>query len=243
MCVVYNVFRFVSPTPDSHRTRLAVLDRFKAAVTAVWPGCRVDTFGSFATGLYLPTSDLDLVIFGRWPTVPFQSLKNILLPLAAHNSIEIIDSAVVPIVRYDDSVTGVKVDISFNNVSGTQSAEVIKAFKLQFPELAPLISVLKQFLVERDLATVYTGEDTILHAVVICLLTASGGLSSYSLTLMVVSFLQLHARPATANLGVLLLEFLELYGRNFNYDSLTISVRDVGLFLAAKAAPISRNVR
>ena len=60
---------------------------------------------------------------------------------------------------------------------------------------------------------------------------------------MVVSFLQLHARPATANLGVLLLEFLELYGRNFNYDSLTISVRDVGLFLAAKAAPISRNVR
>ena len=46
---------------------------------------------------------------------------------------------------------------------------------------------------------------------------------------MVVSFLQLHARPATANLGVLLLEFLELYGRNFNYDSLTISVRDVGL--------------
>ena len=167
--VVYNVFRFVSPTPDSHCTRLAVLDRFKAAVTAVWPGCRVDTFGSFATGLYLPTSDLDLVIFGRWPTIPFQSLKNILLPLAAHNSIEIIDSAVVPIVRYDDSVTGVKVDISFNNVSGTQSAEVIKAFKLQFPELAPLISVLKQFLVERDLATVYTGEDTILHAVVICL--------------------------------------------------------------------------
>ena len=73
--VVYNVFRFVSPTPDSHRTRLAVLDRFKAAVTAVWPGCRVDTFGSFATGLYLPTSDLDLVIFGRWPTLPFQSLK------------------------------------------------------------------------------------------------------------------------------------------------------------------------
>ena len=167
--VVYNVFRFMSPTPDSHRTRLAVLERFKAAVTAVWPGCRVDTFGSFATGLYLPTSDLDLVIFGRWPTLPFQSLKNILLPLAAHNSIEIIDSAVVPIVRYDDSVTGVKVDISFNNVSGTQSAEVIKAFKLQFPELAPLISVLKQFLVERDLATVYTGEDTILHAVVICL--------------------------------------------------------------------------
>ena len=44
--VVYNVFRFVSPTPDSHRTRLAVLGRFKAAVTAVWPGCRVDTFGN-----------------------------------------------------------------------------------------------------------------------------------------------------------------------------------------------------
>ena len=46
------------------------------------------------------------------------------------------------------------------------------------------------------------------------------------------SFLQLHPREDAAkhnaNLGVLLLEFFELYGRNFNYNENAIRVRDGG---------------
>ena len=69
----------------------------------------------------------------------------------------------------------------------------------QLPALRPLVLVLKQLLVSRDLATVFTG-----------------GLSSHCLTMMVVSFLQLHPRTqgTSLNLGVLLLEFLNLYGRS-----------------------------
>ena len=66
--------------------------------------------------------------------------------------------------------------------------------------------VVKAFLVQRGLHEVF-----------------SGGLSSYSVICMVVSFLQLHPRiqrreldPAS-NIGVLLLEFLELYGKHFKY--------------------------
>merc|ERR1712179_345250 len=51
----------------------------------------------------------------------------------------------------------------------------------------------------------------------------------------IVFLLQLHRRrdaggPGT-NLGVLLLEFLELYGCSFNYSSLAISVRGEGKYL------------
>ena len=49
---------------------------------------------------------------------------------------------------------------------------------------------------------------------------------------MVVSFLQLHTRTdpckPNANLGVLLIEFFELYGRHFNFMKCAIRVKDGG---------------
>ena len=78
--------------------------------------------------------------------------------------------------------------------------------------------VLKQFLLQRDLNEVFTG-----------------GISSYSLILLTVSFLQLHPRiNATergANLGVLLVEFFELYGRHFNYLNTAIRVNGGGSYV------------
>ena len=63
----------------------------------------------------------------------------------------------------------------------------------------------------------------------------TGGLSSYALILMAVSFLQLHNRhdasTTKANLGVLLLEFFELYGRDFNYTHTAIRLRDGGAYV------------
>lgn len=63
---------------------------------------------------------------------------------------------------------------------------------------------------------------------------STGGISSYSLILMCISFLQLHPRHknyANTNLGVLLMEFLELYGRKFNYMKAGISIKNGGRYL------------
>ena len=50
----------------------------------------------------------------------------------------------------------------------------------------------------------------------------TGGMSSYGLILMAISFLQQHkrgeGRSGEVNLGMLLIDFFELYGRQFNYD-------------------------
>ena len=52
---------------------------------------------------------------------------------------------------------------------------------------------------------------------------------------MVVSFLQQHiredARSNKANLGVLLVEFFELYGLQFNYTQTAIRITDDGAYL------------
>src|SRR3546814_361469 len=67
--------------------------------------------------------------------------------------------------------------------------------------------------------------------------TCLGGVGSFLLVLMIVSFLQMQRRLAsskigavTTNLGALLLDFLELYGKTFNYYTTAISVRDGGSY-------------
>ncbi|KAH9629932.1 hypothetical protein HF086_017447 [Spodoptera exigua] len=89
----------------------------------------------------------------------------------------------------------------------------------KYPVLTRLVMVLKQFLLQRDLNEVFTG-----------------GISSYSLILMCISFLQLHPRPERLrqphNLGVLLIEFFELYGRKFNYVKTAIRVKNGGSYVS-----------
>jgi predicted nucleotidyltransferase len=40
------------------------ITRVAAVVTRLWPASRVEVFGSFASGLWMPSSDIDLVIVG-----------------------------------------------------------------------------------------------------------------------------------------------------------------------------------
>ena len=57
---------------------------------------------------------------------------------------------------------------------------------------------------------------------------------------MVLSFLQLHPKlqrgemSADKNLGTLLMEFLELYGKNYGYDECAISVRGRGKYVSKR---------
>lgn len=119
----------------------------------------MEVFGSFRTGLYLPTSDIDLVVLGIWDQLPLRSLETELLAcgIAEANSVRVLDKASVPIIKLTDRESLVKVDISFNMESGVRSAELIKNYKRKYPVLSKLVLVLKQFLLQRDLNEVFTG--------------------------------------------------------------------------------------
>lgn len=45
----------MSATPEEHRMRFDVLNRVIDVVHAEWPKAKAEVFGSFPTGLYLPT--------------------------------------------------------------------------------------------------------------------------------------------------------------------------------------------
>ncbi|XP_062941877.1 terminal nucleotidyltransferase 4A isoform X2 [Cynocephalus volans] len=218
---IIDFYNFMSPCPEEAAMRREVVKRIEIVVKDLWPTADVQIFGSFSTGLYLPTSDIDLVVFGKWERPPLQLLEQ---ALRKHNvaepcSIKVLDKATVPIIKLTDQETEVKVDISFNMETGVRAAEFIKNYMKKYSLLPYLILVLKQFLLQRDLNEVFTG-----------------GISSYSLILMAISFLQLHpridARRADENLGMLLVEFFELYGRNFNYLKTGIRIKEGGAYIA-----------
>ncbi|XP_063144175.1 terminal nucleotidyltransferase 4A isoform X1 [Rattus norvegicus] len=218
---IIDFYNFMSPCPEEAAMRREVVKRIETVVKDLWPSADVQIFGSFSTGLYLPTSDIDLVVFGKWERPPLQLLEQ---ALRKHNvaepcSIKVLDKATVPIIKLTDQETEVKVDISFNMETGVRAAEFIKNYMKKYSLLPYLILVLKQFLLQRDLNEVFTG-----------------GISSYSLILMAISFLQLHpridARRADENLGMLLVEFFELYGRNFNYLKTGIRIKEGGAYIA-----------
>ncbi|XP_038827603.1 terminal nucleotidyltransferase 4A isoform X1 [Salvelinus namaycush] len=218
---VVDFYNFMSPRPEEAAMRKEVVDRIETVIKELWPTADVQIFGSFSTGLYLPTSDIDLVVFGKWECPPLQQLEQ---ALRKHNvaepfSIKVLDKATVPIIKLTDQETEVKVDISFNVETGVKAAFFIKDYTRRYPVLPYMIFVLKQFLLQRDLNEVFTG-----------------GISSYSLILMVISFLQLHPRIDASNpninLGILLIEFFELYGRHFNYLKTGIRVKNGGAYMA-----------
>ncbi|XP_016003088.2 terminal nucleotidyltransferase 4B isoform X1 [Rousettus aegyptiacus] len=218
---ISDFYEYMSPRPEEEKMRMEVVSRIESVIKELWPSADVQIFGSFKTGLYLPTSDIDLVVFGKWENLPLWTLEEALRKhkVADEDSVKVLDKATVPIIKLTDSFTEVKVDISFNVQNGVRAADLIKDFTKKYPVLPYLVLVLKQFLLQRDLNEVFTG-----------------GIGSYSLFLMAVSFLQLHPREdaciPNTNYGVLLIEFFELYGRHFNYLKTGIRIKDGGSYVA-----------
>lgn len=83
-----------------------------------------------------------------------------------------------------------------------------------FTKAKPLMILIKYILKQKQLNEVYTG-----------------GIGSYSLFLMIISFLQqTNIRLSKASLEELLIDFCELYGCEFNYYSVGISVSNAAYF-------------
>ena len=63
---------------------------------------QVDIFGSTRTGLFLPTSDIDLVVFGKWDEIPLHTLERELKEqkIADPDGIKVLDKASVSSYTY-----------------------------------------------------------------------------------------------------------------------------------------------
>lgn len=137
--------------------------------------------------------------------------------------LEVITQTRVPLVKFTIEPYNLDIDICFDQPHGPESADLMHRFMESMPPLRPLTFCLKYFLASREINKPFTG-----------------GIGSYLLQLMIVSFLQHRSRGDLNrgyggsgqhfNLGSLLLDFLELYGLDFNYVTTGISVRHDGYY-------------
>ncbi|KAJ2614466.1 hypothetical protein H4S08_001699 [Coemansia sp. RSA 1365] len=234
---------YISPTPEEHQMRQWVIERMQRVLDSmhlpeITPIAKC--FGSFETQMYLPTSDIDMTVMlydtGSMSVSEDYSYKEaiqrFLYSLASHmrkngfcTNCQVIARARVPIIKTNERISGIAVDISINADSGMKSAAVQRSLSEKtYPgSLRPIVLAIKQFLYQRSMNEVYTG-----------------GLGSYAITLLVVSLLQMHPRirsgglDVSRNLGVILVEFFELYGKRFNYDNTCVGVLEQGQYLCKR---------
>ncbi|KAJ6184323.1 hypothetical protein N7519_005624 [Penicillium mononematosum] len=224
---ILSFYHWAKPQEFEHIVRADLVNRLETVFQQRYHNVSIRAFGSFASGLYLPTADIDLVLlsntflrtgvrtFGErkgqiYAFSAFLKSTNIAVP----NSIECIASARVPILKYVDKLTGLRVDLSFDNDSGLIANDTFQKWKTQYPMMPVILAVIKQFLLIRGLNEVPTG-----------------GLGGFSITCLVTSLLQHlpqgHMQP---NLATILLDFFNFYGKQFSYDRLAIRMDPPGYF-------------
>ncbi|AEO64470.1 uncharacterized protein THITE_2110633 [Thermothielavioides terrestris NRRL 8126] len=222
---VVDFYEYIKPRDFEERLRGELVEHLKTFCRKTFKDAEVYPFGSFPSGLYLPTADMDLAFISdsyakggvpRYGTKSFlyrfrSQLKN--HRIAWEDEIELIVGAKVPLVKFIEHRTGLKVDISFENRTGLTAIETFKAWREQYPGMPALVTLIKHFLLMRGLNE-----------------PVNGGIGGFSVICLVVSMLQMMPEVQSGNLdtrhhlGQLLLHFFDLYGNKFNYQTVAISM-------------------
>ncbi|KAG0169152.1 hypothetical protein DFQ28_003175 [Apophysomyces sp. BC1034] len=224
--------QYMEPSKAEIRMREYLIHKVRQVIKSYAPQAQIEVFGSFKTGLYLPNSDIDIVV--NAPVGVRLQLRKIASALERYDVCDfatVIERASVPVIKFEDSLTQLKVDIILDSKTGLASAEIIKTMMRHQPGLRELTLIIKHFLAIRKLNEVFTG-----------------GLGGYAIVCLVMSFLQMHPKVASGeidpekHLGALLVEFLHLYGINFELGRVGICVKNGGSYFDVDRF-VSRNGR
>jgi len=219
---VLDFYEWVRPREFEQIIRADVVRRLSSELNRLEYG-ELKAFGSYAAGLYLPVADMDLVYITRSynprkrapnglpPKLGYRVLRSYadLLErggVARERSTQVISGAKVPIIKFIDDISGLKIDLSFNNESGVVAIESFEKWKRTYPAMPIIVSIIKQYLMIRGLNDV-----------------SIGGLGGFSVICLVTSLLQ-HwpSQEHPPNLGQLLVEFFNLYGNLFDRHKVAI---------------------
>ena len=176
----------------------------------------VEIYGSRATGISLPESDIDFVIKSPANEINFTTILEIIYKELENDKtfvseIKFIFNTDVPIIKLKttDKYKELAIDISMDSHQGPKCVGYIKEKLEYYEHLRSLILVLKKIF--------YIAKLNIPH---------EGGLSSYGIILLIIYFLE-KKKPAPytvsdnneAKLGKLFFEFLVFYGNKRNYNN------------------------
>ena len=176
------------------------------------------TYGSYANGLNMPWSDIDLLIEFSDEDHNLSYMEQLeagLVKLKMFEEVKFIKGASIPVlkIKTNEEYGDTKVDITVKGLrhSGLNCVGLIKQYLVYYRPLRPITLILKHLLFITELNDPY-----------------QGGISSYGLILMITAFIQSLIvkniyMEYENNYGKLLLEFLKFYSSGFDYNNCKIA--------------------
>jgi non-canonical poly(A) RNA polymerase PAPD5/7 len=206
-----------------------LIKNVQSAVNECSEDYEVHLYGSHATNLCLPWSDLDIVLIAKNNKNNQISLesKHLLLSKLYENlrhqswikDINYISGANIPIIKLFsiEKYNNMSIDISIQdeNHFGLRCVDLVKQYMNKYESLKPLVLALKNILKRANLNDPY-----------------KGGISSYGLILMIVYFLQQQAYAGIDissngnNLGQLFYDFIHYYAIEYEFNKSVIFVKN-----------------
>ena len=205
-----------------------LINNLQEAVNESLQEYEVCLYGSHATNLCLPWSDLDVVLVPKVNNTTNTNKYNHAVCLSQlHEHLKkqrwikeskFIRSATIPIIKLTtiDEYNSMPIDISIQDERhfGLKCVDLVKKYITQYECLKPLVLALKNVLKQANLNDPY-----------------KGGISSYGLILMIVFFLQKQQKLnkdisiSNSNLGRLFYEFIQFYGLQFEPSKYIIYIK------------------
>ena len=139
--------------------RMDLVQRFTKLITSFNIDASVQPVGSYVTGLYFPTSDIDMVISkkasGSRPSLSILIGK--IRDSGFASRVEDVLQASVPLIRITDKITGIQVDLTAADTHAVNATKAVQKWLQVSSPAKPLLFAVKMFLSVRRCGTTYTG--------------------------------------------------------------------------------------
>lgn len=217
-----SLVRFIKrllPTKNDIFIRQHIIDelckRIKEALAYLKQHLIVLPCGSSLNGTFIPDADIDLILFVYPnPCNPVEVMEVLINQLAdlAVDSFQPIPQAKVPVLKFVVK-PGIQIDLSIDELRGPLNVNAVKKIFTDSPCLLPAQVFLKCLLHRLKLDQPYIG-----------------GISSYTLQLMLLAYIQHHGIPP--NIVDLITGVCDFYGNKFNFTLTGIDIKGHGRFFS-----------
>lgn len=188
---INEIFPSITPPPEFADIRAGLLEYLRDIITHNWEGANIDIYGSTGNGLDLRSADIDMSLYmpkdlamAHSPEKGKSGAPVILAELASimeqKNFVILrkILEARVPVIKMQDPISKVQVDVCMNNILAVRNTELLKAYVDLDERFRYVCILVKLWAKRRKLNEAY-----------------SGTLSSYAYTLLVIHYFQTLKQP------------------------------------------------
>lgn len=172
-------------TPDNLRQKQLLTNALFVVAKDIFPHCGLFIVGSSLNGFGSNSSDLDLCLMVSHEELDQKLEATALLSalLKAFRKLTFLQDltlirAKVPILRFKDRISSIECDLNINNSIGIRNTHLLSAYARSDPRVAPLVQFVKFWAKSQNINDASTGT-----------------ISSYSLSLMVIHYMQYGCSP------------------------------------------------